>query len=68
MCVGNSIHFRLPNGYSLESVEVFLDTDNVSTPEGLEPPILGFIPNAQITWATRARYLLSHVFEYWLWW
>ena len=41
---------------------------HVSTWGGLEPPIFGFMPNALIYWAIRARHLLSHVFEYWLWW
>ena len=26
------------------------------------------MPNALAIWAIRARHLLSHVFEYWLWW
>ena len=35
---------------------------------GLEPSTFGFIPNAQTIWAFRAWHMLSHVFEYWLWW
>ena len=31
------------------------------------PQPFGFMPNALIYWAIRARHLLSHVFEYWLW-
>ena len=42
------------------AVKVF-ETDNVSTWEGLEPPIFGFMPNALSIWAIRARHLLSHV-------
>ena len=34
----------------------------------LEPPTFGFMPNALTTWAIRARHLLSHVLDYWLWW
>ena len=37
-------------------------TENVSTWEGLESPIFGFMPNALTIWN-----LLSHVFENWLW-
>ena len=55
------------DGCSRESVKVF-ETENVSTWGGLEPPTSGFMPNALTIWAIRARHLLSHVFEYWLWW
>ena len=64
---GNSIHFWLTNRYSCESVED-LETENVSTWRGLEPPTFGFMLNALTTWAIRALHLLSHVFEYWLLW
>ena len=47
-------------------LEVF-QTENVSTWGWLEPPIFGFVPNALTYWAIRARHLLSHLFEYWLW-
>ena len=67
LCAGNSIHFRHTNGCSCESVKVF-ETSNVSTWGGHEPPTFGFMPNALTYWAIRARHLLSHVFEYWLWW
>ena len=46
--------------------EVF-EAENVSTWGGLEPPIFGFMPNYLTIWAIRAKHLLSHVFEYWLW-
>ena len=49
-----------------ESVKVF-ETENVSTWGGLEPPTFGFMPNALTIWAIRARHLLSHVVDYWLW-
>ena len=65
MCAGNST--RHTYGCSCESVKVF-ETENVSTWEGLEPPTFGLMPNALTTWAIRARHLLSHVFEQWLWW
>ena len=42
--------------------------ENVSTWGGLEPPASGSMPNALTCWAIRARHLLSHVFEHWLWW
>ena len=64
--MGNSIHFRHTNGCSWESVKVF-ETENVSTWGGLEPPTFGFMLNALTYWAIRARHLLSHVVEYWLW-
>ena len=35
---------------------------------GTRPPNFGFMPNALNYWAIRARHLLSHVFEHWLWW
>ena len=54
------------NGCSCESVKVF-ETENVSTWGGLEPPTFGFMPNALTYWVIRARHLLSHVFEHWLW-
>ena len=66
MCAGNSIHFRHTNGCSWESVKVF-ETENVSTWEGLEPPTFGFMPNALTYWAIRAKHLMSHATEYWLW-
>ena len=53
LCAGNSIHFRHTNGCSWESVE---------------PPTFRLMLNALTYWAIRARHLLSHVFEYWLWW
>ena len=31
------------------------------------PPTFPFMPNALTYWAIRARHLLSHVVEYWLW-
>ena len=64
--MGNSIHFWHTNGCSCESVK-FFETENVSTWEGLEPPTFGFMLNALTIWAIRARHLLSHVFEHWLW-
>ena len=67
LCAGNSIHFRHTNRGSFASVKVF-ETENVSTWRGLEPPTFGFMPNAPTYWAFRGRHLLSHVFEYWLWW
>ena len=45
----------------------FLETENVWTWGGLEPPTFGFMPNALTIWAIRARHLLFHVFEHWLW-
>ena len=41
--------------------------ENVSTWGGLEPPTFGFTLNALTYWAIRARHLLSHVVENWLW-
>ena len=46
----------------------FFETGNISIWGGLEPPTFRFMPNALTIWAIRARHLLSHVFEYWLWW
>ena len=40
-----------------------IETENVSTWEGLEPPIFGFMPNALTIWTIRARHLLSHVWN-----
>ena len=41
----------------------------MSRPEGdSNPQNFGFMPNALTIWAIRTRHLLSHVFEYWLWW
>ena len=41
----------------------------MSRPEGdSNPPTFEFMPNAPTTWAIRDRHLLSHVFEYSLWW
>ena len=65
--MGSSIHFRHTKGCSCESVNV-LETENVSTWWGLEPPTFGFMQNAPTIWVIRTRHLLSHVFEYWLWW
>ena len=45
---GNNIHFRLTNGCSYVSVEVF-EAENVSTWGGLEPPNFGFMPNVTTT-------------------
>ena len=53
--------------YSFERVKVF-ETENVSTWGGLESPNFELMPNALTYWAKRARHLLSHVYEYWLWW
>ena len=53
LCASNSIHFRHTNGCSWESVE---------------PPTFRLMLNAVTYWAIRPRHLLSHVFEYWLWW
>ena len=39
----------------------FFETENVSTWEGLEPSIFGFMPNALTIWAIWARHLLPHV-------
>ena len=44
-----------------------LGTENVSTWGGLELPAFGFMPNVSTYWVIRARHLLSHVFEHWLW-
>ena len=65
--MGNAIRFRHTNGCSCESIKVF-ETENLSTWGELEPPTFGFMPNALTIWAIRARHLMSHVFEYWLWW
>ena len=52
----------------LEKVSMFL-RQKMSRPwGGLEPPTFGLMPNALTYWAIRARHLLSHVVEYWLWW
>ena len=53
LCAGNSIHFRHTHNCSWESVE---------------PSTFRLMLNALTYWAIRARHLLSHVFEYWLWW
>ena len=42
--VRNNIHFRLKNECSCEIVEG-LETENISTWGGLEPPNFGFMPN-----------------------
>ena len=34
---------------------------------GSNPPTFVFMPNALTYWAIRARHLLSHIVEYWLW-
>ena len=65
-CGGKSIHVRHTYGCSFESVKVF-ETENVSTGGELESPTFGLMPNALTYWATRARHLLSHVFEYCIW-
>ena len=52
----------------LGKVSRFFETENVSTWKGLEHPIFGFMPNALTYWTIRARHVLSHVVEYWLWW
>ena len=39
MCESNSVNFRLTNGCSCESVK-HLETENILTWGGLEPPIL----------------------------
>ena len=49
------VHFRPTNGYSYEYVED-LETENISTWGGLEPPTFGIIPNALTTWVLRARH------------
>ena len=51
----------------LGKVSRFFETENVSTWGGLEHPTFGFMPNALNYWAIRARHLLPHVVEYWLW-
>ena len=56
---GNSVHFRLTNEFSYESVEVY-ETENVSTRRGLENLTFGFLPNALTIWAIGVRYLLSN--------
>ena len=43
------------------------EAENVSTWGGLEPPTFEFMPNVLTIWASRARHLLSHVFDYSLW-
>ena len=45
----------------LVKMSKFFETENVSTWEGLEPSIFGFMPNALTIWAIWARHLLSHV-------
>ena len=64
---GKHHYFRHKNGCSCQSVKV-LETENVSTSGMLEHPTSGFMPNALTIWAIRARHLLSHAFEHWLWW
>ena len=44
-----------------------IETENVSTSGGLEPPTFGFMPNALTIGAIRARHLVSHVFERYEW-
>ena len=66
LCAGNSIHFRHTNGCSWEGVKAF-ETENFSTWGGLEPTTFVFMPNTLTYWGIRARHLLSHVVEYWLW-
>ena len=51
----------------LGKVSKFL-RETVSTLEGLVPPTFRFVPNALTYWAIRARHLLSHICEHWLWW
>ena len=48
-------------------VSHFLRQKNISTWEGLEPPIFRLILNYLNIWAIRARHLLPHVSKYWLW-
>ena len=45
----------------------WISTQAIPEQRGLEPPTFRFMPNALTIWAIRARHLLSHVFEYWLW-
>ena len=46
-----------------------IQRQKMSWPEGhSNPPTFRFMSNAQTTWIIRDRHLLSHVFEYWLWW
>ena len=67
---------RPPNNRTIFAVEVtaitlalkVFETENVSSWGGHEPPAFGFMPNALTIWAIRVRHLLSHFFEYWLWW
>ena len=65
-CVRAKHSFSPRERCSCESVKVF-ETENVSTWRGLELPTFRFMPNALTIWAIRARHLLSHVFEHWLW-
>ena len=51
----------------LVKVSNLFETGNVSSWGGLETPIFGFMPNALTCSVSRARHLLTHVFEYWLW-
>ena len=46
----------------------FWNREDISTWGGLEHPTFAFMPYALTIWAIRAMHLLSHVFEYWLWW
>ena len=59
-----STHERL----FLWKCQSFFEAENVSTCGGIESPSIGLIPNAITIWVIRAIYLLSHGFEYWLWW
>ena len=51
----------------LRKCQIF-ETDNISTWGGLEPPTFGFMLTDLTIRAIRARHLLSHYFEHWLWW
>ena len=66
LAVRGQQHFSTYERVFLGKCQVF-ETENVSTWWGLEPPTFGFMPNALTYWAIRARHLLSHVVEYWLW-
>ena len=63
---GQQHSFSTHGRCSCECVKA-VETENVSSWVGLEPPTFGFMPNALTIWAIRARYLPSHVFEHWFW-
>ena len=54
------------HSFGLTCVNV-IETENVSTWGGLEPPTFVFMPNALTIGAIRARHLVSHVFERYEW-